>query len=180
MTSHWIRGSNLAVGTPWSGQSYLLAQLPNGATLRRMHFGIDITAWITVNALDTQITLDQAISNGLDAGIVTVIGNGFEVVPFAVPPLADPAWPTQRWIWWASLFPRFNNWAPVAGQTYGFSATEQFDHNEDHAQVKAVGVGAGQFLDVWLTVAGQIGPWTTVGGTDTAHIRFWWSLLYTV
>jgi hypothetical protein len=178
MGSNWVRGFSHDLTTPWGGGAFLLAQIPAGGTLRRIHFGLDITAWITVNAADNQHSIDVALSNPLLYGILSKVGNGTEALPAPDPPATDPSPPESRWLHWGAVFPVPQSWQPSAPASYVFSGNAHWDYKDTKGQVKATAIPPGDFLDIWLIYKGGDGDWLTVSGTDDAHCKAWWSLLY--
>lgn len=177
MATHWQRGG-VYFGNPWANQHFLAQSIPAGGTLLRVHYGISAEAFVTVNAGDNQLTLASYMANGLCFGMVTVVGDGTEVPPNAYLAQNDQLPPTQRWVHHATAYPVVQSWAPFAGQTYAFGLPESWTNISTKGQVKATGIPPGDNLDLFLSVGGINGVWSTLGGTDLAMGWAWWSVLW--
>jgi hypothetical protein len=94
-------------------------------------------------------------------GLVTTYGNGTETPPDPVAAPADAAPPTLRWIWWEVRAPVVTAVDAAAGVVTWTDSGPQ-ERVDAQAQVKAVGVPAGDTLNLWASWRGY-GSWDASG-----------------
>jgi hypothetical protein len=177
MVDTWYR-SGASLFDPWDGSHTLIASLLPGNTLLRLHFGISLIAWVTPQALDNQFDLTVEVQQGCCVGIITTIGDTTEAVPFATAPVSDAARPTQRWLYWRTIYPRWRDSMIFVGQTQALDYADLAEELDTHAQVVAPAMAPGQTLNVWLrTNSIYAAPWTTTAGTDIGRGAAWWGAL---
>jgi hypothetical protein len=123
----------------------LLAQIPVGGTLLRVHLRWGIVA-------DTSIDVDYSsvYQNIITMGIVTTIGPGTEGVPDPRLQAGDVQPPTQRWVYWETRAPKPVNLDASTG-SIAWVDTGATEDTTTKGQVLATGIGAGQFLNVWAS-----------------------------
>ena len=164
--STWVRtvSANLA----WSSGHSLIAAVPPGSTLERVHFGWGFNG----NSRSTS-ALSDAYQNIQVMGIVTTVGTGTEHVPNARTESGDVAPPQRRWVYWEGRPPR------VVGYDSGGDLVMWADNGaqapvDTKGMVSAKTVPAGNSLNVWAS-------WAAASAWEAnAYINLWYwaSLLY--
>lgn len=167
-TSTWVRQS-LSQST-YSGGFFLLASIPNGSTYRRIRW-----SWGFVGDTASHAAMIYTYENVLQAGLVTVIGNGTETPPFPISNPTDAAPPTQRWVWWEGRQPVVSSIDAAAG-VIGWRDSGPQEIPDVKVNVLATGIAPGNNLDLFFSWESFTGAWDATGGMSLYASA---SILYT-
>lgn len=162
----WVR--TVQAGLSWSAGHSLIASVPRGDSLLRIHFG-----WGFYGDTSSSTSLLNVAQNLQVMGIVTTVGNGTETVPNARTAAGNASPPTQRWVYWEGRAPK------IAGIDDGLSLAIWQDSGaqepvQTEAQVSAATIPAGDSLNVWASWA----PGSAWDATGTVELWYYASLLY--
>lgn len=162
----WVRTVQANLG--WTSGSHLIASVPRGDTLLRVHFGWGFYG-------DTSLTTDlQAVSQNLQVmGIVTTVGNGSETPPNARTASGDVAPPTQRWVYWEGRGPRLADVDSTAELAFWQDSGAQ-ELVDTKGMVSGKSIPSGDTLNVWASWAAAA-AWDSTGNVN---LWFYASLLY--
>jgi hypothetical protein len=168
MTVNWVR--NYSSGTGLVFAHNLLASVPSGGILRRVHYGWRCTAttstlYSAANILDTQIAV----------GIVT----GYPAASYSVPnPLLSPgnvAPPVERWLRWEVRGFEPITWGNQDDDVVTWRDSGPVEATDDRAPVTAATPNAAA-LGVYLVWAPSR---TDFPGAGYVSVSTWWSVMYT-
>lgn len=162
----WVRTVQAALS--WQQGTSLIASVPRGDTLLRVHFG---WGWYG----DSTSTADlSAIAGNLQVmGLVTTVGTGSESVPNARTQAADQAPPTQRWVYWETRAPKIATYDATADLVTWQDSGAQ-EAVDTKGMVSAKTIPAGDTLNVWAS-------WAAAAAWDSSgNVNLWYyaSLLY--
>ena len=162
----WTRRVN--ADQSWTAGTYLLASVPQGATLYRVRFAWGFYGFTSQTAnIMSQLTDTQVF------GLVTTVGDGSESVPnpMSDPGNADP--PTQRWLWWEGRQPQIMAYSDSADAVW-YRDTPLGEPTDMQAMVSAKSIGAGEFVNVWASWA----PFYDWDASGNAELWFYASCGY--
>lgn len=164
--STWVR--TVQADLAWTAGHSLIASVPLGSTLERVHFGwgFNGNTRATSAASDTEHNLQVM-------GVVTTVGNGTEHVPNARTESADAAPPAQRWIYWEARPPRLVGFSDGA-DLFMWADNGPQAPVDTKGMVSAKTIGAGNTLNVWASWAAN-GAWES---NAYVNLWYWASLLY--
>lgn len=165
MTS-WVR--SVEADLAWISGHSLIANVPRGSTLLRIHFGWGFygTTHATENPLSTASNLQVM-------GIVTTVGNGTETVPNARTQSFDASPPSERWVYWESRAPVMTAYDSGA-EIISWKDSGAQAPVDTKGQVSAKGVPAGDTLNVWASWAAAH-AWET---NESNNLWYYASLLF--
>lgn len=164
MTWSRVWGHSLA----WGVNNLLVARVPHGQTLQRVHFGWGMTGYTsTVASAFTVANLMIAF------GVQTVSSSRALPPPSAVTGANDINPPLERWLWWETRTP------VEVTRTEEFPGLVAWRDSGPTAELDGQGqvlasVAAGVTLDVYLSWDTQV-PWDPSG---SAAFFGWASVLY--
>lgn len=153
---------------PFGRQNLLVARVPAGQTLKRVHFGWGMSGYSSVVASAT------TIANSMMAfGVQTVSSSRATPPPSAVTGALDINPPLERWLWWETRMPvetvRTEEFPGVVAWRDSGPTAEL----DGEGQVLANVIGP-LTLDVYLSWDTQV-AWDASG---TANFFGWASVLY--
>lgn len=162
----WVR--TVQADLTWFSGTSLIANVPRGKTLVRIHFGWGFTG-------STHTTVDQlaTMSNLQVMGICTTVGNGTETPPNARTQAGDQAPPAQRWLWWEARAPVVSSYDSGAEwMTWQDSGAQT--PVDTKGMVSAKTIPAGDTLNVWASWEAA----HTWEQAESVDLWYWASLLY--
>lgn len=164
--STWVRTvkSDLA----WQIGFDLIASVPRGDTLVRVHFGWGFNGNTRSSAAVYDVERNLQVM-----GIVTTVGNGSETPPNARTQSGDQVPPTQRWIYWEGRAPRLVGW-DSGGDVALWNDSGPQAIVDTKGMVSAKTIPAGDTLNVWASWAAAT-AWESNG---RVNLWYWASLLY--
>lgn len=155
--STWVRTIHSSLA--WTSGSQILANVPRGSTLIRVHFG---WGWEGTTAADAGFV---AVASNLQVmGLVTTVGNGSESVPNARTASGDAAPPTQRWVYWEGRAGTLVQIDPT-GTTAFWQDTRAQEPVDTKGMVSGKGIPSGDTLNLWASWAAA-GDWPVSGTVD--------------
>jgi len=156
-------------GLAWLAGTSLIASVPRGDTLIRVHFG-----WGFYGDVAATSNLLVVAQNLQVMGIVSTVGDGTETAPNARTASANQAPPTQRWIFWEARAPRL----AALDMTSGGLAIWQDSGSQEPVQTKgmisAKSIPVGDTLNIWASWAGAY-AWDPTG---VVNLWYYASLAY--
>lgn len=162
----WVR--TVQANLTWPIGSSLIASVPRGDTLIRVHFG-----WGFFATTSTTATYTSVANNLMAMGVVTTVGNGSESVPNARTQSSDQDPPTQRWVYLECRGPMIAA-IDAAGELVAWRDSGNQEPVDTKGMVSAKSIAEGDTLNVWASWAGA-GDWDSSG---TAQLWYYASLLY--
>lgn len=145
MAPTWFRVEVGPLTFPGTLTQHLVALNP-GETLLRVRFG-----WTAVSVPTSYTDAFGVFGTTIFAGLVSTIGDATESVPSPViaPNDADP--PTQRWLWLEGRSQVFNAFSQSETGSNGLVTVDPAEPTDAKANLRAPGLPAGQFVNVWLS-----------------------------
>ncbi len=157
MTDTWHR--TVQANLSYTSGTSLIASVPQGDTLLRVHFG-----WGFYGDTSTSADLAAVSQNLQVMGLVTTVGTGTESVPNARTAAGNASPPTERWIYWEGRAPRI-----AAYDATGMLALWQDSGSQEPVQsrgmVSAKSIPAGDTLNLWASWAAA-GAWDASGSSN--------------
>lgn len=164
--STWVR--TVQSDLSYASGSSLIASVPRGSTLLRVHAGWGFNG----NTRSTAAIYDVE-RNIQVMGIVTTVGTGTESVPNARTQSGDQVPPAQRWIYWEARSPRLVGW-DSGGDVALWNDSGAQAPVDTKGMVSAKTIPVGDTLNVWASWAAA-GAWE---GNGRVNLWYWASLLY--
>jgi hypothetical protein len=162
----WVRTQQHSIN--WGYSAQLLASVPNGTTLNRIHFG-----WGFYGTTSGRVTTAAAATQLAQFGICTRSSADSGSPPSPITTPADVGPPLRRWLYWEARFP------VVMGHVGGRPGVAQWKDSGGGVELSTKGqvlaaVGSGNTLNVYA-VWDTLIPWDTSG---VAQFWYWASLLH--
>lgn len=162
----WVR--SVQANLSFTSGNALIANIPRGSTLVRVHFGWGFygTTHATANPVHTANNLQVM-------GVCTTVGDGTEAVPNVRTQSADQSPPSGRWLWWEARAPVISSYD---------SGAELISWRDSGAQtpvdakgmVSAKAIPAGDTLNLRASWAAAF-AWEA---NESNNLWFWASILY--
>lgn len=164
----WVRTFGTFLN--WSSGNQLIAEVPPGHTLLRVHFqwGFGGETSPLYGAMVNTRTAVQAF------GLVTVVHG--TAVPNAITARNDQAPPKQRWIYWETRSPVVGGLDLTGGGVVSWRDSGGGGELSSKGQVANTASGTTTSVDLYASWAAQPSAWDASG---EAHVWFWASALYT-
>lgn len=162
----WVR--TVQASLTWTSGHSLIASVPRGDTLLRVHFG-----WGFFGVTSSTANLNTVSTNLQVLGIVTTVGNGTESVPDARTASSDASPPTQRWVYWEARAPKIAAYDSAGGVALWQDSGSQ-EAVQTKGQVSGKTIPSGDTLNVWASWA-SANDWDASGTVD---LWYYASLLY--
>lgn len=157
MTDTWVR--TVQAGLSWSAGHSLVASVPRGSTLLRVHFG-----WGFYGDTSTSDDLAGVALNLQVMGLVTTVGNGTETPPNARTASSNQVPPTQRWVFWEGRAPRIATY-DSAGSLVIWQDSGSQEPVQTKAMVSAKSIPSGDTLNLWASWAPGL-AWPSDGNVN--------------
>lgn len=155
MVYHWFRSNLGSVNYDYG--AFWAAAIPAGSTYRRVRW-----SWGFAGDTSSVADISATHANVVAAGLVTTIGNGTEVPPFALGAPNDVAPPTQRWVWWEQRQPVVTAVDQASGVITWRDSQPQ-EPPDVKVPVLATGIPGGDTLNLWFTWQSYAGAWDVSG-----------------
>lgn len=155
--STWVR--TIQSSLAWTEGTQLLASVPRGSTLIRVHFG---WGWQGTTAADVGYL--SVASNLQVMGLVTTVGTGSETAPNARTASGDESPPSERWIYWEGRASTLVQIDPT-GTTAFWQDTRNQESVDTRGMVSAKTIAVGDSVNLWASWAAA-GAWPASGSVD--------------
>jgi hypothetical protein len=168
MTVNWVR--NQTAGQGLARGSVLMATIPRGGILRRIHYGwtcrlVTSTRYSALNVLDTQVAL----------AVLTGYPDNTYVVPNVLTTTTNGTAPQQHFLRWEMRALEPITWGQGEDDVVTWKDSGPVAATDSEAPVTAA-TPVGQNLGVFI---GWAPTRSDFPGAGYASVAIWWSLMYT-